>query len=491
MIDELKLKHTWHVGQRIGGGGFGQVYEATNGIEAAVKFVPKAPGADRELLFVDLGEARNIIPIIDSGETDEHWVLVMPRAEKSLRDHLESPAGRLSQPEIAAILEDIIVALVDLEVRDVVHRDLKPENVLLLDGHWCLSDFGISRYAEATTAPDTKKHAMSFPYAAPERWRAERATSAVDVYAFGVLAYELLTGTLPFPGPAIEDYREQHLHQDARPLGEHIPQPLAALVLECLYKAPGARPRPANVGERLKGAIAAPASEGLGRLQQAHRRQISRRAEEDRRRSEAQTASERRDELAATAIAAFKSISEVLKGAIVSAAPSVDLSEHGDGWTIGLGEATLHMDSPSSVSSNPWGYEGRVSMDVVVAGQLDLETPRDAYGRVGRSHSLWYCDATEAGHYGWYETAFMFNPLMHRQSEQEPFALEPGAEASEALFAGVGSYQVAWAFTPLVLGELDAFVDRWATWFGEAADEAYQYPTQLPERPSQGSWRRD
>src|SRR5207249_9510398 len=108
---------------------------------------------------------------------------------------------RLDVPEATSILAGITAALVDLN-RKIVHRDLKPENVLLLGDSWCLADFGISRYAEATTAPDTQKFALSPPYAAPERWRAERASSATDVYSLGVIAYEMLSGSRPFPGPS-------------------------------------------------------------------------------------------------------------------------------------------------------------------------------------------------------------------------------------------------------------------------------------------------
>ena len=89
----------------------------------------------------------------------------------------------------------------------MVHRDLKPENVLFLDGHWCVADFGISRYAEASTAPDTRKYALTPAYAAPERWRNEHATSATDVYSLGVIAFELLTGARPFPGPDLGYFR--------------------------------------------------------------------------------------------------------------------------------------------------------------------------------------------------------------------------------------------------------------------------------------------
>src|SRR5215467_13892388 len=167
----------WELGSRIGKGGFGQVFEAKSpaGETAVVKLVPKAPGAEREMLFVNLADVRNVIPVIDYGETQDHWVIVMPRAEKSLRQHLDETAGPLSTAEGIKVLSDITTALTDLDKR-IVHRDLKPQNILLLNGHWCLADFGISRYAEATTAPDTRKHALTAPYAAPERWRGERAT---------------------------------------------------------------------------------------------------------------------------------------------------------------------------------------------------------------------------------------------------------------------------------------------------------------------------
>src|SRR6266487_883836 len=222
---QLELSRTWVVGDRVGGGGFGQVYQVKSGEEeAAAKLIPKAPGADRELLFVNLADVRNVVPIIDSGEHEDYWVLVMPLAEMSLREHLDRSGRLLAVPDAIEALKDICEALADLDGR-VVHRDLKPENVLRLDGRWCLADFGISRYAEATTAPDTQKFALSPPYAAPERWRAERASAATDVYSLGIIAYEMLAGSRPFPGPSVEEYREQHLHADPAPLAE-VPTPL-------------------------------------------------------------------------------------------------------------------------------------------------------------------------------------------------------------------------------------------------------------------------
>jgi serine/threonine-protein kinase len=217
----------------------------------------------------------------------------MPLAKKSLRQQLAESAGPLQAADVVAILSDIATALVDLEGR-VVHRDLKPENVLLLNGHWCLADFGIARYAEATTAPDTKKFSMTPPYAAPEQWRWERATSATDVYALGVIAYELLAGSRPFPGP---DFREEHLHSTPPSL-PGIPSTLDALVQECLYKAPAVRPSPANLSARLTRMAQSQASSGgLARLQEAHHAEVSRRGEAARRESASRSEAERRDDL--------------------------------------------------------------------------------------------------------------------------------------------------------------------------------------------------
>ena len=156
---DIQLKKRWTLGPQIGKGGFGRVFEAVgeDASLAAAKFIPKEPGAERELLFEDLTGVRNVVPIIDSGEWDVHWVLVMPRATTSLRAHL-TERSRLSAAETVAILTDIVTALADLKSR-VVHRDIKPENVLLLEGQWCLADFGIARYAEASTAVDTHKWA--------------------------------------------------------------------------------------------------------------------------------------------------------------------------------------------------------------------------------------------------------------------------------------------------------------------------------------------
>jgi hypothetical protein len=76
----LEFERRWRIGPQLGAGGFGRVFVADgdDGTAAVAKFVPKAPGAERELLFVQLDNVRNVLPVIDYGETDDDWVLVMP-----------------------------------------------------------------------------------------------------------------------------------------------------------------------------------------------------------------------------------------------------------------------------------------------------------------------------------------------------------------------------------------------------------------------------
>lgn len=477
---------TWELGAALGSGGFGRVVEAKSGSTvAAIKFVPKAPGAEREMLFADLDDVRSVVPIIDSGETDTEWVLVMPLASCSLRQHLES--GRPEVDEVVTILRDVMAALTDLDGR-VVHRDIKPENLLLLDGAWCLADFGISRYAEATTEPDTQKFALTPAYAAPERWRSERATSAADLYSVGIMAYEMLSGSRPFAGPTVEDFRHQHLHDDPTRL-TGVGSVLAALVDECLYKAAGARPTAANAAARLERLAAPPSSAGLANLRDANNAEVGRQAEQSRQASVARTEAERRADLLAAARRSYEQIANEISGSITDAASAARVSRgRGSQWTIELGPASLTLTDPSATGPEPWRWEAP-AFEIIAHASLMLKIPQNHYGYAGRAHSLWFCDPLEAGAFAWFEVAFMASPFMGRSTTMDPFALDPGESAAKALWNGMAEYQAAWPFTPLVIGELDEFIDRWAAWLAQASTGGLQHPSSMPERPS-NNWRR-
>jgi serine/threonine protein kinase len=485
----LRLQREWELGEQIGAGGFGSVWVAHAGNEEAVaKLIPKAPGADRELLFVGLGDARNVVPIIDHGEFEGNWVLIMPRAEKSLRDHIET-ASSFDGDAVRCILADIASTLVDLDGR-VVHRDIKPENVLLLDGRWCLADFGISRYAEATTAADTHKFAMSPAYAAPERWRSQRATAKTDVYAVGIIGYEMLAGARPFVGPSAEDFREQHLH--AKPKALEAAEPaLEALIEACLIKAPEARPSPASLLVRIEKPKAA-GSPGLARLQEASRSQISREAEGARLASEKGTEEQRRADLYEAARDSLRGIADGVVDAIESASEMSIARQLPDGaQSLKLGPAELRILASRLCSAVPTGTGRRIPFDVVASSALGIHIPQDRYGYEGRSHSLWFCDAQRLGEYAWFETAFTIMALAAKETNRAPFDLAADApEAREAVGPGVGLYQVAWPFTRIDSETLDEFISRWAGWLADGSQGLLHRPTTLPEQSADGSWRR-
>lgn len=486
----LKLNNEWELGATIGAGGFGRVYEArsfTNG-NAAVKLVPKAKGANRESLFVSLTGIRNVIPIIDSGETTDSWALVMPRAEKSLLEFIQDAGSNLTAEKVIPILANVGTALADMDGK-IVHRDLKPANILLLGGEWCLADFGIARYAEATTSADTLKHAMSAAYAAPERWRSERATIAADIYSLGVIAYQLLTGSIPFVGPDSEEYRDQHLH--ATP-GEITAAPplLAALITECLFKPPGSRPTPANFITRLVKIGQAKRSGGLAKLQNVNRDAVARQSREEMEKSKNRTESENAKDLAIVAATSLKAISASVKDTIVEAAPSVKVKVGRDAeWELRLKEATLRFGLAIVTPLNPWGKWQPPAFKVIASAAVGISIPRNQYGYEGRSHSLWYCDAMEAGRFSWFETAFMISPLIAKQVPVNPFALPPGENAAKCFWRGMAEYQLAWPMYPLRIDDLDEFIERWANWYADAAEGRLNYPSAMPERSPDRKWR--
>ena len=131
MAEVIHLNQEWYIGEQLGEGGFGRVYlaQAGDGEASVIKLVPKAPGADREILFEDLGKVPNVVPILDRGEWQNFWVLVMPKADKSLRDYLTENVKHLSIDDTVQVLSDVTQALAAMEGR-IVHRDIKPDNIL-------------------------------------------------------------------------------------------------------------------------------------------------------------------------------------------------------------------------------------------------------------------------------------------------------------------------------------------------------------------------
>ncbi|MEV7925970.1 serine/threonine-protein kinase [Kitasatospora sp. NPDC088779] len=503
----------WLIGRRIGdSGGFGEVFEATaeDGTSAAVKFIPQHREiAGRELLFADV-KARNVVPVIDKGEVAEWqfskggpaaaWVIVMPLAETSLEAHLKVAGGTVPLAEAITILLDIALALSDL-AEGVVHRDLKPANVLLLGGRWCLADFGLARYADATTGTmDTWKGAGTPWYQAPEVWNYDHQTVAIDVYSFGVIAFQLLSGNLPFLGPTREDLRRQHVHE-APPRLPGVPSILAALVAECLHKLPELRPTPAEVLDLLTRAGGPAVEGGRAALAAANLAEVTQRAEQGRLSVQWNAEAERREQILAVGEADLTRISEILLREIAHQAPAGTVQDLGqDGWIFTLGRATLAFSSARP--AHDWVGTSPPPFDVIAYAAVTLQVPDfhpgphpgfanpggvGTYGYRGRSHSLWYCNA-RGGRYRWFETAFMTFPTINQHPRTEPYALRPDVGARRA-FETTDLHQVAVPFRPLDATDLDAFVDRWATLLAAAYDGTLTFPRQLPESGADGSWK--
>lgn len=488
MANVVSLDRRWVVGAAINSGGFGEIFHATgeDGTAAAIKFVPKEPGADREQLFVDLPGVRNVVPVIDQGEHDNHWVLVMPLASGTLADRIRQ--GALPIDEAVEVLRDLAATLADLADLNpaVVHRDLKPANILRLGDTWCVADFGISRYAEAATDRFTHKFAMSVQYAAPERWNGARATAAVDVYALGVVMHELLTGRLPFPGP---DYRDQHLHHAAPSLPADAPPRLAALIDGCMAKPAEARPSPAQVWNRAERPFQTPRSGAAQALADANRLHAESVARQDAAASQAQTEEQRRTDLNTVAVRSLAQISDELLGLVRDLAPTAQFTERSEGWSVHLDRGRLLLSTSTPFEGN--GREGWTNppFDVIAFATISIYVPDGGQnGYHGRSHSLYYCDPYIEGSYGWHETAFMMNPLRGGRTPQDPFALDPGGEAVGALRRGASAYQVAREFARLDVGDLDDFNDRWIDWFAQASRGQLGQPLILPEG-NIGTWR--
>lgn len=482
----------WTLGPPIGSGGFGEVRLAeSSGQLRAMKLVPKDPGADRELLFADdLRGVAKVIPVLGTGETADMWAILMPLAEMSLRQHLNDSGGALMESAALSIIASLCEALIGVSDARVIHRDVKPENILLYNNEWCLSDFGVSRYVDAVTSTDTMRYSMTKPYAAPEQWRDEEPSTATDIYALGVVAYELLQGSRPFCGP---NFRDQHLHQQPSPMTGITPS-LAALVDECLFKDAGARPSALNLFTRLQSRSARKDdSAGFTALHEANRKATAEASSDHQRQSKLRSEQERRTALFDAARRQLAQIGGELREALLQAAPRISQQQPDrENWELTLGHALIQFSQafPNNIESRAErevrkrrsGLDPALPpFDVIAYATISVSSRRSHNERVGRARSLWFCDAKESGTYRWYEDAFPdsaspLDRLMH-----------------EALRVKVGNSALAWPFTVLQPGQLDDFVDRWAGWLAECAEETLKPPVRKPpsEQKAPGTPRTD
>ena len=202
----------------------------------------------------------HILPVYDSGADAGLLWFTMPYVEgETLRDRLRRD-GPLPVPEAVGILEQVARALGYAHRSGVMHRDVKPENVLLGRDQLFLSDFGIAKPIEAEASPYLTAAGLLVgtpAYVAPEQ--ADVGVAAdhrADIYAFGIMAYELFAGEPPFVGLPLGPLLVAHAIREPEPIARRrpdLPPALASLVMRCLRKDPAERWDSAeSVGDALR-----------------------------------------------------------------------------------------------------------------------------------------------------------------------------------------------------------------------------------------------
>lgn len=263
----------YQIQAKLGEGGMARVYKAYHARlrrDVAIKVIlPQAadkPGFkerfEQEAQVVARLEQRNIVAVYDFGESDNLTYLVMQYVGGgTLRDQLRGQRP-LELRRAVAYAQQMARALHHAHQRGIVHRDVKPQNMLVSSsdpGELLLSDFGIAKLfdAQETTLPMIGNNAPANPmltnvgqmigtpdYMAPEQINRQPVDARTDVYALGVVLFQMLTGRAPFLSSTEIGLLYQHVHTpapDVRELNPQVPEMLAQITAKALAKAPPAR----------------------------------------------------------------------------------------------------------------------------------------------------------------------------------------------------------------------------------------------------------
>ncbi|MDB4932921.1 MAG: Protein kinase [Myxococcaceae bacterium] len=267
MIDDgAELEGRYRILRKLGEGGMGTVYEAEHtalGKRIAIKMlhahVAKLPDAVRRFArearaAAEIGHP-NIVEVFDTGtHFDEPFLVMELLRGETLADRLSRPEA-VECPEACRILGCVLSALASAHAKGIIHRDLKPENVFLVDGLGApgvkLLDFGISKFRRSgATLEQTTLEGIPLgtpAYMAPEQWMGRRDIDhRADLFAVGVMLYELLTGGLPYEGANQAELFLEIVRGDSVPAGpsaleSDVPAALDAILLRALERDPARR----------------------------------------------------------------------------------------------------------------------------------------------------------------------------------------------------------------------------------------------------------
>ncbi len=254
-LEGAVLEKRYRMDQFVGEGAMAWVYRGTHvdlGSSVAVKLLKPAFSGDSRFLARFKKEATaigalshpNILSVITSGDTPTgipYMICEFIRGQ-SLGDIIKHE-GRLPLPRSLNIMNQILSALDEAHSRGVVHRDLKPDNIMVMTlrsgEDFCkIVDFGIA-FHQVSNEQRLTQHGEIFgtpEYMSPETIKGNPATSVSDLYAAGIILYEMLTGKLPFTGAAIFDILLAHIEKPHSPVTEHVKE-LPVAINEVFDKA--------------------------------------------------------------------------------------------------------------------------------------------------------------------------------------------------------------------------------------------------------------
>ncbi len=254
------LDGRYRVQARIAAGGMATVYQAMDTrLDRVLALKVMHPGLATDEAFVErfIREAKsvarlshpNVVGVFDQGTDGTYVYLAMEYvAGCTLRDVLRE-RGALQPRAALDVLEPILAALGAAHRAGLVHRDMKPENVLIGDdGRVKVADFGLVRAVDTNTTASTGSVLGTVSYLAPEQLEHGTADARVDVYACGVVLYEMLTGGKPHTGGTVAQILYQHLHEDVLPPSGLVPAlapQLDELVALACARDPQLRPQDA------------------------------------------------------------------------------------------------------------------------------------------------------------------------------------------------------------------------------------------------------
>ena len=253
MVSGSVLSERYRIEERIAMGGMGSVYLATDerlNRRVALKVLKDELADDERFVERFRREARaagalshpNIAGVFDFGQHDERYYMVMELADGRDLARLLREEGPLSPERATRIASQIAQALEHAHAAGVVHRDIKPPNVIIGEGDRVkVTDFGIARAIGESTLTATGSVLGTAHYISPEQAGGGEVGPAADIYALGIVLYEMLTGSLPFTGDSVLAVAMRHVSDEVPPpseLNPDVPETLDAVVAKATAKEP-------------------------------------------------------------------------------------------------------------------------------------------------------------------------------------------------------------------------------------------------------------